>query len=311
MLHLRFAGIYGRQAGKTHEIAPVHSNAIDRNIAPHLHRDHLGSVRAITNATGARIESAIYKPYGEQTETLSPANLTPESKGWIGERYDADAGLQYLNARYYDPVLGLFLQPDWFEVLRPGVGTNRFSYSFNDPVNFSDPSGHERISPKFSKSLNDALTRTFEAIRSSLRKDVAAAGSLAARYDRGERTGWFARLGWSSSEQRLHREVRRDQNCTSGTTCSAVTGNTFRQYGANVSTILAGIGSSGSGVKVEMGNGPRSPTGGIATAPRPGTSTTIYGDFFLDSVTSSNGLSVPQTDSTRIGYLVHEMGHAY
>jgi hypothetical protein len=34
----------------------------------------------------------------------------------------------------------MFLQPDWFEVLKPGVGTNRFSYSFNDPVNFSDPS---------------------------------------------------------------------------------------------------------------------------------------------------------------------------
>jgi hypothetical protein len=36
----------------------------------------------------------------------------------------------------------MFLQPDWFEVLRPGVGTNRFSYSFNDPVNLSDPSGN-------------------------------------------------------------------------------------------------------------------------------------------------------------------------
>ena len=25
-----------------------------------------------------------------------------ETKGFIGERFDADAGLQYLNARYYD-----------------------------------------------------------------------------------------------------------------------------------------------------------------------------------------------------------------
>ena len=33
----------------------------------------------------------------------------PETKGWIGERSDADAGLQYLNARYYDPELSLFL----------------------------------------------------------------------------------------------------------------------------------------------------------------------------------------------------------
>jgi RHS repeat-associated protein len=115
---------------------------LTNGIPTYLHRDHLGPNRAITDATGTEIESAIYKPFGEQTETLSPANLTPESKGWIGLRYDADARLQYLNARYYDPVLGMFLQPDWFEVLQPGVGTNRFSYSFNDPVNMSDPSGN-------------------------------------------------------------------------------------------------------------------------------------------------------------------------
>jgi predicted GIY-YIG superfamily endonuclease len=47
-----------------------------------------------------------------------------------------------LNARYYDPKLALFIQPDWFEVTEPGVGTNRYAYSFNDPVNGSDPGGN-------------------------------------------------------------------------------------------------------------------------------------------------------------------------
>jgi RHS repeat-associated protein len=112
-------------------------------VPSYLHRDHLGSVRAITDTTGARVEAATYKPFGEQTEFVQPGLPAPESKGWIGERYDADAGLQYLNARYYDPVLGMFLQPDWFEVLKPGVGTNRFSYSFNDPVNRLDPMGNQ------------------------------------------------------------------------------------------------------------------------------------------------------------------------
>ena len=107
-----------------------------------LHRDALGSVRAITDAAGVKIESAVYKPFGEQSEWLSAAQTTPEAKGWIGERFDADAGLQYLNARYYDPLLGMFLQPDWFEVMQPGVGTNRFSYSANDPVNGIDPGGN-------------------------------------------------------------------------------------------------------------------------------------------------------------------------
>jgi uncharacterized protein RhaS with RHS repeats len=79
--------------------------------ATYLHRDHLGSVRAITTPAAVKIEWAIYKPFGEQSEWLS-AQPAPEDKGWIGERYDADAGLQYLNARYYDPVLGMFIQPD-------------------------------------------------------------------------------------------------------------------------------------------------------------------------------------------------------
>ncbi|MFO1175213.1 MAG: hypothetical protein U1E48_08405 [Paracoccaceae bacterium] len=36
----------------------------------------------------------------------------------------------------------MFLQLDWWEVAEPGVGTNRYVYSFNDPVNGRDVSGH-------------------------------------------------------------------------------------------------------------------------------------------------------------------------
>ena len=72
---------------------------------------------------------------------LSQPLTLAETKGFIGERFDDGAGLQYLNARYYDPRLGMFLQPDWWEVTSPGVGTNRYSYSFNDPVNGRDPGG--------------------------------------------------------------------------------------------------------------------------------------------------------------------------
>jgi RHS repeat-associated protein len=93
---------------------PQPSVKLTNGVATWLHFDHLGSVRAITDTTGAKVESAIYRPFGEQSEWLQPGNVSPETKGWIGERYDADAGLQYLNARYYDPALGLFLQPDWF-----------------------------------------------------------------------------------------------------------------------------------------------------------------------------------------------------
>ena len=87
------------------------------------------------------VEDRHYAPFGEIASATG--GITPvETIGFIGERYDADAGLQYLNARYYDPRLGLFIQPDWFEVTDSGVGTNRYSYSFNDPVNNLDRTGN-------------------------------------------------------------------------------------------------------------------------------------------------------------------------
>ena len=101
----------------------------------------MNSVRAIFDATGAKERHTVFTPYGVAEDTAAGAELTGETKGWIGERHDAGAGLQYLNARYYDPELGLFLQPDWFEVLQPGVGTNRYAYAMGDPVNFADPGG--------------------------------------------------------------------------------------------------------------------------------------------------------------------------
>jgi len=68
--------------------------------------------------------------------------LTEEDKGFLGERYDEHAELQFLNNRYYDPELALFIQPDWLGVTEPGVGTNRYDYANNDPVNKLDPNGN-------------------------------------------------------------------------------------------------------------------------------------------------------------------------
>ncbi|WP_201274252.1 RHS repeat-associated core domain-containing protein, partial [Microvirga brassicacearum] len=59
----------------------------------------------------------------------------------IGEREDAETGLVYLNARYYDPKVGRFLSPDSLDPTLPGVGTNRYAYALNDPINLKDPSG--------------------------------------------------------------------------------------------------------------------------------------------------------------------------
>ncbi len=137
-----------------------------------LARDHLASVLLVTDDTGLAARTTSYVPYGEiADETVLNAAVETESKGFIGERYDTDAGLQYLNARYYDPALALFIQPDWFEVTEQGVGTNRYMYSFGDPINLSDPGGNETYDPdSFAghDDKQDVLEDKFDDLRSRL-----------------------------------------------------------------------------------------------------------------------------------------------
>ncbi|MEM9634958.1 MAG: RHS repeat-associated core domain-containing protein [Pseudomonadota bacterium] len=132
-----------------------------------LHRDHLSSVKLMTNATGQIISENFYKPYGERTDVQVAAGLPRESKGWIGERDDPETGLTYLNARYYDPVLARFISPDWYNPMYTGVGTNRYAYATNNPILYKDPSGNSRgdqvteldpIVIEQGESQNDRLT---------------------------------------------------------------------------------------------------------------------------------------------------------
>ena len=102
-----------------------------------LHRDHLASVRHVTDAAGALVEATGYAAYGERLNT----GFTTQ-KGYIGERHDPETGLIYLNARYMDPVFGRFISPDDWDPVLEGVGTNRYAYAGNDPVNKADNNGH-------------------------------------------------------------------------------------------------------------------------------------------------------------------------
>lgn len=109
-----------------------------------LHRDHLASVRVTTDTGGNYSKRQHYQAFGDLAAApTGPGANDKETKGYIGETRDDETGLIYLNARYYDPLLARFISPDWFDPWQPGVGTNRYSYSENDPVNKSDPSGHQ------------------------------------------------------------------------------------------------------------------------------------------------------------------------
>ncbi len=107
-----------------------------------LHRDPLESIRLITSQAGGQEAAARYRPYGVRRQQVPIGTSVIESRGFIGERHDA-TGLMYLNARFYDPELGQFLSPDTLNPLTSGVGTNRYSYAANDPINKSDPGGNQ------------------------------------------------------------------------------------------------------------------------------------------------------------------------
>jgi RHS repeat-associated protein len=59
-----------------------------------------------------------------------------------GAIFDSSTGLYFYNARYYDPALGRFIQPDSI-VPEPGnpQSFNRYSYVLNNPLRYTDPTG--------------------------------------------------------------------------------------------------------------------------------------------------------------------------
>jgi RHS repeat-associated protein len=108
------------------------------------HGDHLGSTVLVTKASGSGLalvlSRSVYLPYGESI------GVAPE-RGFDGRRRDAATGLYDFGARWYDPALGRFLQPDSVvaDALHP-ASLNRYAYAAGAPVDRVDPSGHASLS---------------------------------------------------------------------------------------------------------------------------------------------------------------------
>lgn len=103
------------------------------------HKDHLHSVQAVTDATGAVALRRIHASYGNRIYDTGASFV--EAKGYVGERLDEETGLLYLNARYYDPISGRFISGDPSSPIENGVGVNRYAYAGNNPLFYSDPYG--------------------------------------------------------------------------------------------------------------------------------------------------------------------------
>ncbi|MHA7602778.1 RHS repeat protein, partial [Alicycliphilus sp. T452] len=71
-----------------------------------LYADHLGSIVATADATGAGTALYGYGPYGEPNTTAG------QRFRYTGQQFMGDLGLYHYKARFYDPRLGRFLQTD-------------------------------------------------------------------------------------------------------------------------------------------------------------------------------------------------------
>jgi RHS repeat-associated protein len=101
--------------------------------------DGFGSVRQLTDSTGAATDTYDYDAWGN---AVNVTGSTPNVYRYRGEQYDPDLNLYYLRARYFNPLTGRFLTRDPKE---SGLGRpktlHKYLYASSDPVNRKDPSG--------------------------------------------------------------------------------------------------------------------------------------------------------------------------
>ncbi|MEM1081935.1 MAG: RHS repeat-associated core domain-containing protein, partial [Pseudomonadota bacterium] len=127
------------------------------------HRDHLGSLVALStqsgriearmgfDAWGNRRDPALVEPpwwhwstpNGLSALAWSENMLSHTPRGFTGHEHLDWHGVIHMNGRIYDPFLARFLQADPF---MEDTGTlNRYTYVFNNPLAYSDPSGYLRL----------------------------------------------------------------------------------------------------------------------------------------------------------------------
>ncbi len=105
----------------------------------YLYNGH-GDVVQMVGTDGSLVNSYQYDEWGNLTQQKE--TVANEFK-YAGETYDAETGLYYLKARYYDPNVGRFLNEDTVEgQIDNPLSLNIYGYVHNNPLMNVDPTGH-------------------------------------------------------------------------------------------------------------------------------------------------------------------------
>jgi RHS repeat-associated protein len=162
----------------------------------YYHQNTLWSVYALSDSTGVGVEGYSYDAYGYQTIHLPGSDgilwtsddvILPGGTSAYGNPFlfteqhlDPEAGLYYYRARYYDPVMGRFLERDPLEYVD---SYNLYEYATGNPVNWADPSGLEVTKEKdpgteyFDDWMKSSLEENLKEINDRIAKlEAAVAG---------------------------------------------------------------------------------------------------------------------------------------
>ena len=113
----------------------------------HYASDEMGSVTHVVEEESRRVKNRYgYDAFGNME--YAEENVRNRFR-YTGQQYDSVTGQYYLRARYYNPVIGRFLQEDTYY----GDGLNLYAYCRNNPVRYYDPSGHDTCP----KALHDQM----------------------------------------------------------------------------------------------------------------------------------------------------------
>ncbi len=115
----------------------------------YYHRDEQLSTALISGGQGEIRNSYQYDAFGVQPEAEEQSHNRIR---YTGQQYDGLTEQYYLRARYYNPVIGRFMQEDVYQ----GDGLNLYVYCGNNPVMYSDPSGYTKNCPPASQNGGDA-----------------------------------------------------------------------------------------------------------------------------------------------------------
>ena len=117
--------------------------------------DIRGSKTELIDNSSENIVSYWYNDFGEVSEERNEdyEDFINEVQ-YTGATYDGATGLLYLNARFYDPATGRFTSQDSYRGERDEPWTwHLYAYCVNDPLNKTDPSGHECVAMGISLQL--------------------------------------------------------------------------------------------------------------------------------------------------------------